>query len=288
MKHFIIVPLFNDWRSLGKLLVKLDKNLRGIKKIKSEILVINDNSSEKINLKKRSFTTIKNIKIISLKKNFGSQIAIAVGLNYLKKERKIFYVTIMDSDGEDSPSQVSVMLKTSIAHQDFVITSNRKKRKESFLIIFLYKIHLLLTFVFTQKWISFGNFSTFHKKNLKKILSNNYSIYAHSSSILKNCKIKRLYAKRERRFFDKSKLGILSLINHSLRVNSVFYKNIFFSSLIYSFLFLVFLDSNISDFFVYQILLYNLLILSVKIKYLKLNVNNLEEIIEDTKSLRTN
>tara|TARA_E500000178_G_scaffold133231_1_gene133201 strand:- start:5210 stop:6076 length:867 start_codon:yes stop_codon:yes gene_type:complete len=288
MKHFIIIPLFNDWKSLDKLLVKLDENLKSIKKIKSEVLVINDNSSEKINLKKRSFTTIKNIKIISLKKNFGSQIAIAVGLNYLKKEKKNFYVTVMDSDGEDSPSQVSVMLKTAIAHQDFIITSNRKKRKESFLIIFLYKIHLLLTFVFTQKWISFGNFSTFHKKNLKKILLNNYSIYAHSSSILKNCKIKRLYAKRERRFFDKSKLGILSLINHSLRVNSVFYKNIFFSSLIYSFFFLLFLNSNIGDFFVYQILLYNLLILSVKIKYIKLNINNLGEIIEDIRSPRTN
>ena len=45
---------------------------------------------------------------------------------------------------------------------------------------------------------------------------------------LKNCNIKRLYAKRERRFFDKSKLSILALINHSLRVNCVFYGNIFF------------------------------------------------------------
>ncbi len=288
MKHFIVIPLFNDWKSLDKLLVKLDKYLKDIKNIKTEVLVINDNSSEKTVLKKRRYRNIKNIKVISLNKNFGSQIAIVAGLNYLKKIKRNFYVTVMDSDGEDSPNQVSTMLKNAIDYQDFVITSNRIKRKESFLIIFLYKIHLFLTFIFTQRWISFGNFTTFHKQNLKRILSNNCSIYAHSSSILKNCKIKRLYAKREKRFFDKSKLGILSLINHSLRINSVFYKNIFFSSLVYSVFFLLFFETHLSNFFIYQILFYNLLILFIKIKYLKFNIKNLDEIIENVKSLRAN
>ena len=87
-----------------------------------------------------------------------------------------------------------------------------------------------------MKWISFGNFSTFYGKNLKSLLSNNSSVYAHSSSVLKNCDIKRLYAKRDKRFFDKSKLGIMALIDHSLRVNSVFHINIIFSSIFYSIL----------------------------------------------------
>ena len=142
MKHFIVIPLFNDWKSLDKLLVKLDKYLKDIKNIKTEVLVINDNSSEKTDLKKRRYRNIKNIKVISLNKNFGSQIAIVAGLNYLKKIKRNFYVTVMDSDGEDSPNQVSTMLKNAIDYQDFVITSNRIKRKESFLLIFLYKIHL--------------------------------------------------------------------------------------------------------------------------------------------------
>ena len=77
-----------------------------------------------------------------------------------------------------------------------MITSNRKKRKETFVIRLLYKIDLILTFLFTFKWMSFGNFTTFHYKNLEKILKKNDSLLAHSSSVIKNCKIKRLFAKR--------------------------------------------------------------------------------------------
>ena len=69
----------------------------------------------------------------------------------------------MDADGEDNPRQVNRMLKEAINNQSLVITSNRKKRKEALIIVFLYKVHLLITFLFTMKWISFGNFSTEQK-----------------------------------------------------------------------------------------------------------------------------
>ena len=134
-----------------------------------------------------------------------------------------FFITVMDGDGEDSPRFVRKMLSQSMIYNDYVITSNRLKREESWIVIFLYKIHLSVTYFFTFKWISVGNFSTFHNSYLNRLLSNNSSWFAHSSSILKNCKIKRLYSKREKRYFDKSKLGILSLIEHSLRVNAVFF-----------------------------------------------------------------
>ena len=90
MKHIIVIPVFNDWKSLNKLLIKLNLHLRFRKKIKTEVLVINDNSTEKMNLKFKKLNTFKSIKILSLNRNFGSQISIAIGLNYLKKEEKIF------------------------------------------------------------------------------------------------------------------------------------------------------------------------------------------------------
>ena len=54
----------------------------------------------------------------------------------------------MDSDGEDKPSEIIKMLEEAKKFKSFVITSNRKKREE-FLIRLLYKIHLVLTFIFT-------------------------------------------------------------------------------------------------------------------------------------------
>ena len=287
MKHIIVIPVFNDWKSLNKLLLQLNKNLQKPKKINHEILIINDNSSEKIKLKLKKLKILKNIKILSLNKNFGSQISIAIGLNYLKKIKGNFYITVMDADGEDNPRQVNRMLKEAINNQSLVITSNRKKRKEALIIVFLYKVHLLITFLFTMKWISFGNFSTFCNKNLKNLLSNNNSLYAHSSSVLKNCNIKRLYARREKRFFDKSKLGLIALADHSLRVNSVFYSNIIFSSVIYSILILLLIKPHFSYLLLSSILIFNFFIFLEKVKFYNLKLNKFSVHIRDIKSFKT-
>ena len=280
MKHIIVVPVYNDWKSLNKLLLKLDKYLGRGKGIKNEILVINDNSSKKVNIKKRKFKSIKKIKTIFLKKNLGSQKAIAVGLSYLKTIKENFFVTVMDSDGEDDPLQVRKMLNVAIKNPNHVITSNRKQREEPLIIIALYKLHLLLTFLFTWKWISFGNFSTFNKKNLNKILSNNSSWYAHSSAILKNCSIIRLYSKRQKRYFDKSNLRMLSLIEHSLRVNAVFYEKIFLSSLIYLLIMQIFLDDNLKLLFTYGVIMFNLLIIFIKFKHLISSISDITKYIK--------
>ena len=128
--------------------------------------------------------------------------------------------------------------------------------------------------------ISFGNFSTFHKDNLKNLLSNNYSWYAHSSSVLKNCNIIRLYSKRKKRYFDKSKLGLISLIEHSLRVNVVFYKNIFLMSLVYLFLIFFLFENNIKILLASGILFFNLLILIIKLKHWTKNMSSISKFIK--------
>ena len=279
MKHFLLIPVFNDWKSVNKLITKLNASLRINKKIKNEILIINDNSSEKINLNLKRLKSISKIKIISLKKNFGSQKAIAIGLSYLKSIKDDFFITVMDGDGEDGPTRVKTMLDVAKKNPNHIVVSNRKKREEAFLIIFLYKLHLIITFLFTFKWISFGNFSTFNKKNLRYLLSNNSSWYAHSSSVLKNCKVKNLYFKREKRYYDKSKLGIFSLIEHSLRVNAVFYQNIFITTLIYLSIIFNLIDGNFKYIFLIGFLLYNFLIIFVKIKHWIKNLSKIRSYI---------
>ena len=56
-----------------------------------------------------------------------------------------------DKDDKKDPNQVSKMTKMAIKYENFVITSNRKNRKESRIIIFLYYIHLLMTFLLQQQ-----------------------------------------------------------------------------------------------------------------------------------------
>ena len=191
----------------------------------------------------------------------------------------------MDGDGEDDPNQVLKMIDNANQNPKHIITSNRKRREESLIIVSLYKLHLIITFLFTWQWISFGNFSTFHKDNLKNLLSNNYSWYAHSSSVLKNCNIMRLYSKRKKRYFDKSKLGLISLIEHSLRVNVVFYKNIFLMSLVYLFSIFFLFENNIKILLSSGILFFNLLILIIKLKHWIKNISSISKFIKKIESV---
>ena len=284
-KHIILVPVYNDWKSLNKLLTHLNKVFKNTNDYINEVLIINDNSTDEINIKKNNLSSIKKITIITLKKNLGSQRAITIGLLYLRKKKDSF-VTIMDADGEDDPFQIETMLNEARKNKNFIITSNRKKRKESLLIQVLYRIHLIITFIFTFKWISFGNFTTFNSKNISKILSNNDCWYAYSSSVIRNCKIKRLYAKREKRYFDKSKLNLLTLMEHSLRVNAVFFPKIFFNSILYLLLIYFSLSIfNLNYIFIYLIILFNFLLFYIRKKYYIANLNTINDLIDNIKLL---
>ena len=216
---------------------------------------------------------------MNLKINVGSQRAINIGLNYINKIKGNYIVTIIDSDGEDDPKEIVKMVKLARKYKNYVITSNRLARKESLIIRFLYRVHLIITFLITGKWISFGNYTTLNSKNIKKIIQNEDGCYAHSAAVIKNSKIKRVYARRNQRFFDKSKVNFLGLMLHSLRIISVFQKIIllrstialFFIGLIYSFT-----QKNILLFLINVIFALNIIIIINRIFFKNKNFSKIE------------
>ena len=280
-RHIILIPVYNDEKSLNKLLKVIDSHIETLVGFETEILILDDKSAEKINLESGKFKNFKKIAILRVKENIGSQKVIAVGLNYLRDIKENFFITIMDSDGEDNPIEISRMLSLASKNSDSVITSNRKSRSEPIIVKVLYKIHLFLTFLFSLKWISFGNFTTFNSINLKNILNDNSSWLAYSSSIIKNCKIKRLYAKREKRYFDKSKIGLLKLIEHSIRVNSVFSNRVTLISILYiAFVYLIFAAKSFTFFIIVGIILFNILVYLVKFKHSIKNFKDCSNLID--------
>ncbi len=284
-RHIILIPVYNDQKSLNKLLIKIDSHLDPVTNLRTEILILDDKSTYRINIDNKKFKNLEKISILTVKKNLGSQKIIAVGLNYLKKIKENFFITVMDSDGEDNPVEIEKMLELALKNVDHVITSNRKGRNDSLLIRFLYKLHLLITFFFSFKWISFGNFTTFNSKNIERILSDTSSWLAYSSSVIKNCKIKRVYARRDKRYFDKSKLSLLKLAEHSIRVNAVFAKRVLISSVVYiSFVYFIFGLENLTFLISLGIIFFNLLIFLIRIKHLIKNYKICDNIIENYKS----
>lgn len=163
----------------------------------------------------------------------------------------------MDGDGEDDPLHIKKMLNLAMISKDHIVVSCRTSRKEDFFIKLLYKIHLILNFLFTLKWVNFGNFSSFHSQNLKKILYDKSIYLAYSASVLKNKKIKKTYSKRLVRYYGNSKVNLFFLIQHSFRITGIFYKRVLLLSIMYSFLLNLLVNNNFIfiSFFIYNILI---------------------------------
>ena len=234
MSNFIILtPTFNDWRSLNKLLYEIDKNIRGLNG-NFKVFIVNDASTLKPKLNLKNIKYLRKINIITLKKNSGSQKSICIGLKYLKKKKTKAIITIIDSDGEDDPKHIKKLINLAKENPRSIITANRLRRRESFFFQLFYKLHLFITFLFTGKYIDFGNYCSFNSLNLKKLLSNANLWLACSAGIIKNSNsIKAYYTNRKKRYFDSSKAKFSFLFTHSLNIISIFKSEVQRNSLIF-------------------------------------------------------
>ena len=133
--NLILIPVYNDFKSLNKLLLIINSLIR---KNSTQVLIVDDCSSNKMKLDIKKMKMIKRIEILRLSENIGSQKAIATSLKYLneKKNRDFNYITIMDGDGEDNPNNISLMLNFAKKNKDSLVVSCRKDRNENFLIKF--------------------------------------------------------------------------------------------------------------------------------------------------------
>ena len=289
--YTIILPTFNDWKSLSILLSQIEKHLKNTGDI-FKVLIIDDNSTKKNNFELNKNKFFREINILSLKKNVGSQKAIATGLKFISKNKnknkKEDKFIIMDSDGEDDPKKIKEIIKLINKNpKTEIITMNRALRKESFLFSILYEVHLLITFLMTLKYIRFGNFSFLNKKALNVIIQKKDLWFAYSATLNKYFNEKKfIIAPRKKRISGKSKMSYYGLINHSLNIQFVYMKNIIFSYVIYSSIFIflyLFLHTDIVLMFLLLIIAHFVLItLSVKKKVngitFNLCINNISSI----------
>ena len=285
MSNFIILtPTFNDWRSLSKLLLEIDKNIQGLKG-NFKVLIINDASTIEPKLNLRNIKRLRKIHIITLKKNSGSQKSICVGLKYLKNKKAKAIITIIDSDGEDDPKHIKKLINLAQKNPNSIVSANRVKRKENMFFKLFYKLHLLITFLFTGKYINFGNYCSFNSLNLKKLLSNANLWLACSAGIIKNCdSIKSYYASRKKRYFDSSKAKLSFLFKHSLNIISVFKSDVQKNSFIFCLILLpIFLSVKMPIIFVAIIII---IIFNIVIYYQSKQIYNFHNCLNLIKRIK--
>ena len=256
MKKFkILIPLYNDWKSVSKLLNEIDSQTNNWD-AEVSIVIVNDASTEKESGLESIFKKIKSVKILNMKKNQVHQRCIATGLKYICENEDFDRVIIMDADGEDRPEELNDFFKKAKENPNMTITGNRFKRSEGFVFKVLYEAHKLLTFIFTGKLIKFGNFSCLPKNHVQQLVQKPYLWNSYSSSVVRTIDERTFIpSTRGTRYVLPSKMNFFALIFHSLSIISVFRNAVIIRSVIYLLVYLLLIFNNISVITLFPILL---------------------------------
>ncbi len=219
---YCLTPVYNDWESFVILVDTIQRVQEQQSNLSFTIVAVNDGSyEERIENKCNIPITVLNLKV-----NIGHQRAIAVGLQYIYNEISNYdYVVVLDSDGEDKPEDITLLLdKAESLKSTKIIFAQRKKRQESPLFKIGYFFYKSLFQVLTGQKINFGNFSIVPKKLLGKVVHQN-NIWNHYSGGIIQSKIPfdKVLLDRGKRYQGVSKMNFNSLIIHGLSSIAVYF-----------------------------------------------------------------
>ena len=246
MKIKILIPVFNDWQSVFKLVENIN-NLKIDQKFEISIIIINDASNHDRIQENVNFDNIKSIKIINMKINQGHSRCIATGLKYIYEKEDFDYVIPMDGDGEDRPEEIVDFLIKTNEIENKPIVGERVKRSEDLLFQICYKIHKLITLTFTGKSIKFGNYSCLPKITVEKMINEKATWNSFSGSLSKvELNLLKIPSIRGYRYFGPSKMSFYNLLKHSLSIISVFRKTFLIRAAVFIILYILFIKNNAS------------------------------------------
>ena len=109
MKISIVVPCYNEEESLPIFYEEINKIIEEMKKVKFELIFINDGSNDQtLDILRNLSSNDKNVRYISFSRNFGKEAGILAGLEASTGD----YVCMMDVDLQDPPHLLIEMYET--------------------------------------------------------------------------------------------------------------------------------------------------------------------------------
>ena len=246
MKVVILIPVYNDWQSVSKLIDEIN-NLSVSSEFQISVIIVNDASNHDRQEENKNLENINSIKILNMKTNQGHARCIATGLKYINEKEDFDYVIPMDGDGEDRPQEIIEFLNKIKISNNEPIVAERVKRSENLIFKICYQVHKLITLTFTGKYIKFGNFTCLPKTTVQKLINEKSTWNSYSGSLKKvENNLLSVPSTRGKRYFGPSKMSFYNLIKHSLSIISVFRKTFLIRSALFIILYILFIKSNAS------------------------------------------
>ena len=140
----ILIPLYNEEKSLNSLLQELKSHCKDISKkykINFRIIFVDDGSTDKsLNIIKSMENFNLPIQVISLSRNFGKEAAISAGLNAGKDDSAVL---IMDADLQHPPKLINELVKKFKTEEfDMVYAFKQSSKKEGFISLHFWEYYI--------------------------------------------------------------------------------------------------------------------------------------------------
>ena len=286
-KIYILIPIYNDWESVSKLINEINFCIKDLE-AEFSIIVVNDasNTQQKINLENADH--LKNIKIINMKENRGHARCIATGLKYIHEKIDYDYVIPMDGDGEDRPEEIIEFMNLIKKLTNKTIVGKRVKRTEKLIFRICYELHKLITLTFTGKSIKFGNYTCLPKSTVEKMINEKATWNSFSGSLIKIEKdLIETPSIRGERYFGPSKMSFFNLLKHSLSIISVFRKTVLIRSALFIIVYILLIKSNASILTSIPLLLLLVMIYSISSLALRENMDEFDKALSNIDNIDT-
>ena len=259
----ILIPVFNDWESLNKLLEEINFLLERSEHNFS-VLIVNDASTQDRIDAPLSLDNLQSVKLINMKENRGHARCNATGLKYILENEEFDYIIPMDGDGEDRPDEIKQFIDNLNYHPDKPIVGERIKRSEGIFFKFCYFVHKIITSTFTGQSIKYGNYTCLPKLTVEKMINEKATWSSFSGSLAKVAKDRAtIPSERGTRYFGPSKMSFKNLLIHSLSIIGVFKINVLIRSILFLLVYLFLIQQNITIVMLIPIILVFGLIVSV-------------------------
>ena len=281
----ILIPIYNDWQSVLKLLENINLEVSNLD-AEFSVIIVNDASNENRPKFSFNFNNFKAIKIINMKENRGHARCNASGLKYIIENEEFDYVIPMDGDGEDRPEEIKFFFDNLNYSPDIPIVGERVKRSEGLFFKLCYLIHKIITIVFTGQSIKFGNYTLLPKSIVKKMVNEKATWSSFSGSLAKVAKDRAtISSERGTRYFGPSKMSFKNLIAHSLSIISVFKKSVLLRSVLFLLVYIFLIHQNITVIMLMPIILVLALITSVFVVSGRENLDELNNSLENVNNI---
>src|ERR1051326_1395072 len=220
----ILIPVFNDWEAALVLLTHLDGALHS-QMIVANVLFVDDASNMMLpaDFGLPQLKSIAKVAVLELRRNFGHQRAIALGLAYAEGNLKCRAVVVMDGDGEDAPNDVPRLIEK-CAEEGYskMIFGQRSKRAENLAFRAFYVLYRSLYKILTGHRMRVGNFSVIPYSVLRRLVAVS-EVWNHFAAGALKAKIpySEIPTRRGKRLVARPQMNFVSLVTHGLSAISV-------------------------------------------------------------------